>query len=169
MNKLQLIGLFSSCFVLNTAFAQECFTEIPASANELRFTINDDGTIFDKQTGLYWMRCNLGQTWENGICSGDALRLKWHEALANTGSFEFANKTNWRIPNIKEMSSIIEQQCTDPSINIRVFDKHISYPYWSSTPVMHPQSHAWSVNFQNGEVERVPKEWKRFTLLVHDG
>jgi len=62
------------------------------------FTDNGDGTITDKATGLMWMQDDSG----NG--------MTWEEALKFAESKEFAGCSDWRLPNIKELQSIVDYE-----------------------------------------------------------
>lgn len=41
---------------------------------------NNAGLVLDKQNGLMWMRCSLGQTWNGQTCTGTAKEYKWEQA-----------------------------------------------------------------------------------------
>jgi len=62
--------------------------------------------------------------------------------------------TDWRLPGIKELYSIIETACEAPSLNKLVFPNHPLSPAisksWSSTPSSSDISLAWQIEFQNG-------------------
>lgn len=72
-----------------------------------RYTINNDGTVTDKQTGLQWMRCSYGQTWANNTCSGFPSKVEMEEATYSADRLTFAGKSDWRLPSIDELKSII--------------------------------------------------------------
>lgn len=57
------------------------------------YTDNDDGTITDNVTGLMWQK------------SFEV--MSYDEALEKVKSFNLANKTDWRLPTIKEAYSLI--------------------------------------------------------------
>jgi len=83
-------------------------------------------------TGLEWRRCPEGMSWvENSQrCDGAALEnLAWGEALQ-----EAADSDGWRVPNIKELRSIIERCRVDPAINEMVFPDTPPLFFWSSSP-----------------------------------
>jgi hypothetical protein len=40
-----------------------------------------DGLVKDKETGLIWMRCSLGQTWKNSTCQGNPGPYLWADAM----------------------------------------------------------------------------------------
>jgi len=103
------------------------------------FTDNGDGTVTDGNTGLMWQQGEGGQkAWEDAItyCEGSSL----------------AGYTDWRLPNIKELRSIINDSIYDPAIDTNYFpDAHASY-YWSSTTNTGSSSSAWFVSFYYGYV-----------------
>ena len=46
---------------------------------------------------------------------------------------EHAGFTNWRIPNSKELATLVERSCIAPSINLSIFVSTPSAVYWSSS------------------------------------
>lgn len=60
------------------------------------FVNNGDGTISDLATGLMWQMSDDGDTKD------------WQEALEYTEKLELAGYSDWRLPNIKELQSIVD-------------------------------------------------------------
>ena len=80
------------------------------------------------------MRCSLGQTWDGNSCRGVSANFSWVEAI-NAGENEtFANHSDWRVPNIKELNSILEDACYEPAINENIFPLTPQSFFWSSSP-----------------------------------
>jgi hypothetical protein len=136
------------------AGAQTCQTSrILATTPTNRFTINNDGTVSDTKTGLTWKKCSEGQS---GVdCRiGTATTYTWQGALQQAQSVNnnggFAGYKNWRLPSIKELNSIVEEQCSQPSINLAVFPESQGSLYWSSSPYADDSSGAWYVYFYYG-------------------
>ena len=141
MKYIFMCSLVSFVFTANVwAF---CQSNITASTPDERYTINTDGTVIDDQTGLMWMRCSLGQQWQNNTCEGETLSANWQESLELAQGVTFAGASNWRLPNIKELKSIIEDQCYLPAINENIFPNTPGVSYWSSSPIK-------SVDFYQG-------------------
>ncbi len=142
-----------------------------------RFILNKDGTAIDKATGLMWMRCSLGHTWTGTTCSGDTHRSTWEGALNAVQAFNqkggFAEHKDWRIPNMKELGSIVERACVNPSINQEVFPTTEFWYYWSSTPsagiteYVWKNKQQWGIDFWDGS-ENVSNFTKRRLRLVRD-
>jgi Protein of unknown function (DUF1566) len=129
-----------------------------ASTPDNRFTTdNVTGTVTDIKTGLMWKRCSEGQTWDSGAkaCSGvSASYVNWQDALASAQSNNFAGQIDWRLPNIKELASILERACVIPAINSVIFPATPPQFYWTSSPSLHPgyaqNSSVWGVDFGVG-------------------
>jgi len=64
---------------------------------------NGDGTVTDLNTGLMWQQ-------------DPGNKMTYTEAVAGTSSFNLAGYTDWRLPTIKELYSLIDFRGTDPSI-----------------------------------------------------
>lgn len=73
------------------------------------FTDNSDGTITDNVTGLIWQKCSAGQA-NDSSCTGDQDILTWQEALDYCNGLSLAGYNDWRLPNIKELYSILDTE-----------------------------------------------------------
>ena len=107
------------------------------------FTDNGDGTVTDSSTGLIWQR------------QSDNTRRSWTEALAYCEAFELAGKSDWRLPDIRELFSIVEDTVEDENyalIDTDYFSITRSSPpsYWSSTSDAYNTSNAWYVGIGDG-------------------
>ena len=143
--------------ICGTALAQTCVSSIPDSAPDSRYQMNADGTVVDLQTGLMWMRCSMGQTWDSQqkACTGDTTSYTWQEALGEVQTLDqgtgFAGYTDWRLPNIRELTSITRFRCNDPAINSSAFPDTPSTYYWTSTPAASRYGQGWVVGFETGQ------------------
>ncbi|NCN44833.1 MAG: DUF1566 domain-containing protein [Thiomicrospira sp.] len=139
-----------------TAWAQTCKTKnMLAMTPSDEFKSHQNGTVTHLKTGLMWQVCSVGQRWEKGSCQGKANALTWQQALQwpaqvnNTKGY--GGYKDWRLPNRKELKSLVEFRCYDPAINLKVFPNTPSDYYWSATP--DPESHygSFGVGFGRGE------------------
>lgn len=133
--------------------AQTCKPEsIPASTPTSRFSDNHNGTVTDTKTGLQWKKCSEGQAWNSvtNACDGSAATYTWNAGLeqaqtANMTGGGLGVGVGWRVPNIKELRSIVEVQCGGPAVNLAVFpNTDASAAVWSSS-LQGFQSGAWIV------------------------
>lgn len=68
---------------------------------------NGDGTVTDKETGLTWFRCVVGQRWTGSACEGKPILMDRKEARRAADGFTYANRENWRIPSAQELHLIV--------------------------------------------------------------
>lgn len=155
LQKIALIGWFCWLPVMAQA-AQICqTTSIPATTPDSQLTDNADGTVTDTKTGLMWKQCSEGLSGSD-CAMGIALPYNWATALnraqtVNTLEGGFAGYTDWRLPNIKELQSITEKQCSAPAINLTRFPNTAAESaYWSSTTAAVDSDTVWGVMFGNG-------------------
>ena len=137
MKKLPIIicGLLIMPLTLN---AQTCKPEsIKVSHPNGEFFDNKNGTITDIKNGILWTLCSDGQFYneDENICQGDPKHFDtWKEALIAGQQFgTFAGFNDWKLPNIKELSSLVERSCVSPAINLTYFPSTPSAVYWSNT------------------------------------
>ncbi|TQF72145.1 DUF1566 domain-containing protein [Pseudoalteromonas luteoviolacea] len=137
-----------------SALSQECAIETSVSYTtpESRFVVNNDGTVCDKKTDIMWQRCTFGFVYNvsTETCDNAEQKLNWQEALSAAKNSRVANFEDWQLPNVKELSSIVERSCEDPAINETIFLGNHSGNYWSSTTNIQDPSRAWTYQFQDG-------------------
>ena len=135
------IHLVVALFALGTihAHAQTCVANIQSTTPSSTFVINTDGTVTDKKTNLVWDRCSWGQTGD--LCEfGTATNVSWATALSvpsAANSARYKSYADWRVPNAKELLSIVELCRRNPAINEQVFPNSLSLDLWTSS--QHPQ------------------------------
>ena len=122
-----------------------------------RFTDNGDGTITDNDTKLMWQKIQSPDT------------MTWEQALAYSKSTSLAGKTDWRLPNIKELQSLNMVTLINPSFDKNYFPNILSGNYWSSTSMYLSSSVAWDINVDYGIVSYNDKTLKQNVLLVRGG
>ena len=156
---LLLLALGVGCGV---AQAQTCREDIRATAPSGRYTDNGDGTVTDAVTGLMWARCAEG-LWGAGCTSGEAAYPDWEGALLRAADATLAGHTDWRLPNRKELASLVEQRCYAPAINAALFPNTPYFTsgnldaFWSSTPSRAYPVTVWVVRFGYGDDTYQPK------------
>ncbi|MBN2291944.1 MAG: DUF1566 domain-containing protein, partial [Pirellulales bacterium] len=92
-----------------------------------QFHDNGDGTITDRATGLTWMQVDSGHL-KAGKKKGG--KLNWSEALAWAEGLEYAGKSDWRLPNAKELQSIVDYTRSPSTSNSAAID-----PIFKATPI----------------------------------
>lgn len=129
-------------------------TNIPATTPSTRFSNHPDGTVTDSKTGLMWKKCSEGQNGSDCSDGSATLFFGYSTALQHVQTINngdgFAGKADWRLPNVKELSSILEGQCYSPAVNLTVFPNTVAGDFWSSSPVAKENERVWYVNFNFG-------------------
>jgi len=136
------------------SIAQSCSpSSVTPSTPTSDFVDNGNGTVTHIKTGLVWKRCLEGQTWNGATCLGTAKSYTWQSVLQHTQALNagggYAGFTDWRLPNIKALNSIVETSCAFPSINSAIFPATPAFISgfnwtWSSRS-------DWAVNFVYGD------------------
>lgn len=97
---------------------------------DMDYTDNNDGTVTDNSTDLMWAQDDSIQT------------MNWVEALEYANESELGGYTDWRLPNSKELESLVDYEKTDfPAIDTDFFNTSVTefnseqdaYYVWTST------------------------------------
>lgn len=131
--------------------------------NKIRFiakTLNGDKVVIDRATGLMW----------NGLANtkGDDFQTAgtWAYAMMYCFGLEFAGFTDWRIPNIFELISIVNYAVHSPALYTDFFVNMSSSVYLSSTTSVSDVDKAFSVATARGEIgDRAKALSTRFWLV----
>jgi hypothetical protein len=120
------------------------------------FKDNEDGTVTDFTTRLMWKKI------------ADK-KMTWEEALTYCENLNYAGYTDWRLPNINELISLVDYSQNDPCIAGSFFPDTQSLPYWSSTTNSLVPKHAWMVIFNHGNVGSNAKKKEYLVRPVRGG
>jgi hypothetical protein len=118
--------------------------------------VNGDGTITDTALGLMWQ-----QATESG--------KNWTDAVSYCEDLSLAGYTDWRLPNIRELQSIVNFVYQQPAIDLTKFPDTVANYYWSSTSGTFGTSGAWYVFFASGGAYRSDKHQGNYVRAVRGG
>jgi type 1 fimbria pilin len=130
----------------------------------LAYVDNGDGTITDANTGLMWEKLSNG----DGSVHDFNNRYTWAQAfslhVATLNSTSFGGHADWRVPNVKELQSIVNYDnvfsavspafntnCTSPC-TVTACSCVQNIAHWSSSTYTYYPQYAWFVNFVDGLV-----------------
>ena len=122
-----------------------------------RFKDNNDGTITDNYTGLIWQKLP------------SATPLTWEESLGYAKGLSLVGKSDWRVPNVKELQSLNDETQMKPSLNKNYFPTILSGNFWSSTSQVNTPSRVWDLNVDYGIVSYSDKSNRENVLCVRGG
>ncbi len=148
MFRIALVLTATLLFAASAYAQQACPSGNPRNAPDSRYSVQADGTVRDLQTSLIWQRCSQGQA--GSSCSGTGSTHTWAQALLLASNSSFAGQSDWRLPSSKELQTLPEYGCNNPSINLNVFLNTPSNWFWSSTTSAGGTSVAWCLNFGSG-------------------
>lgn len=150
------VSVLLLCMAQVSAYAEQTCSKdvIVETAPTARFSVNE-AIALDHATGFEWTRCPLGHIFDDSGTPNDitddectpysATRTKWaggsYSAIARINSVNTEGMVghdgevhyDWRMPNIKELSTIIERACTSPARNTDIFPVTVATVIWSST------------------------------------
>jgi len=120
------------------------------------FIDHGDGTVTDTSTGLMWQQETAGM-------------MDWEHALSYCENLSLGGHTDWRLPTIKELHSLLDCGRYDPAINSTFFPDTQSYYYWASTTFINSTETSWFVNFYSGADYADDKYFDNYFRAVRNG
>lgn len=123
-----------------------------------RFSKNNDGTITDLATNLEWQQTPDMQT------------KSWEDALVYAENLSIDSKSDWRLPSIRELQSINDENYGNPSVNTNYFNLlNTQRKFWSSTTLIAKDAtKAWFWDTQFGITTYDLKSVQNFVLCVRN-
>ncbi len=104
--------------------------------------------VIDRATGLMWAGNG------NQAGGGGGIIRTWANSIDYALALNFGGFTDWRLPNILELLSIVDYSEFSPCVNASFFVNQASLPYWSSTNGEGDPNHRHVVDFAGSEVSR---------------
>jgi len=166
----------------------------------LRYIDNGDGTIRDQNTGLMWEKKVTGDgvpnpanlhdadnsyVWSEVIAMGTDSIWDWLDDVNAEGGVGFAGHSDWRVPNLKELQSIVDYENENPAVHSIFHDPATcatcsditeaactctdAITYWSSTTRKPNTAQAWNVDFSDGAISGNGKGGARRVRAVRLG
>ena len=148
----------------------------PASGDRFTDTAGTTNSVTDNGTGLIWVKNEA----TIGIVAGYnfASTMSWSDALLAVAALNAANSgagydgsNQWRLPNIRELPSIIDYGKFNPAINTSFFTSQVTN-YWSSTTYFGSApafDMAFRVAFYGGTIGATTKNTSCFVRPVRGG
>lgn len=107
-----------------------------------QYTLVAEGEVRDNYTGLVW---------ERGYSSA---QLSWQDAVAYCENLAL-NGQSWRLPSIRELSTLVDEALVAPSIDRDWFPDtrygaRSNHWYWASHTAQNNPNAAWALNFDDG-------------------
>jgi hypothetical protein len=96
--------------------------------------------VFDSRTGLGWHKWPTGQT------------FGWSDAILYCEVSEQDGFSDWRLPSVKELMTLVDPTVMNPAIDGNAFPGTPAEPFWTSSPFVGDPSRAWAVDFTDGSV-----------------
>ena len=118
--------------------------------------LRENNVVLDTKTKLMWQDDAIGTT------------AKWEAAIQRCEDLTLATYSDWRLPNINELKSIIDRSKINPAI-VDGFTNTSSSLYWSSTTYEGRKNFAWYVYFYYGLVYYIDKDYNGYVRCVRDG
>ena len=140
MKKIFLL-LIAFTFVLNAEFIRD----------------DENAIVIDTETKLQWQD-NL------------VFLRTWHGAIELCEKFALGDYTDWRVPNVNELISIVDYTHKDPSLN-PIFKTYKSSVYWTSTTLSKTdkENNAWAIRFDDGSTNYPDKDSNQYIRCVRGG
>ncbi|MCF6243460.1 MAG: DUF1566 domain-containing protein [Sulfurovum sp.] len=116
------------------------------------------GIVTDSITKLQWQDDTISE------------ELSWERAIEECAALDLGGFTDWRVPNIRELHSIVDDTRANPAITL-VFQNTAQDNYWSSTTKADSTRYAFVVRFDSGNSDYYSKSsyYKKYVRCVRGG
>ena len=112
-------------------------------------SVGSDEIVTDATTGLVWQKEFTSS-------------INWNDALAYCQNLIYAGFTDWRLPNLNELASLISYDRIEPASKFPGMQSDWQNYYWTSSTNILGSSDALAVNFAAGSIESSDKSGVNF-------
>ncbi len=146
----------------------EKYTKLDSQGEALPDSATSWTMVMDNVTGLMWEI----KTDDGSIHDKDN-EYDWHKAqsvfIAELNATGFGGFSDWRLPTIEELSSIVDNERDNPAIDTAYFPNTRPAEYWSATTSDREPNYAWCVCFGSGSLGGDYKSYSYYVRAVRGG
>ena len=171
MKQLFSIIATTALLISSHTLVAECNVMLQMHAPTPNQTIDaSTNTVIDTTAALMWMRCPLGYTIENNRCinSSATANFTWEQALIAASNTSYAGFDNWRLPNRKELDTLVDRNCFEPAQNVLLFPVTTTQNFWTNSAYPFNSQSAWGIEFDLGSHKSLPKSGEYAARLVRE-
>ncbi len=129
--------------------------------------LNNGEIAQDRETGILWRRCLLGQIWDGFSCTGAPSTFDHANAITECSALPESPYGPWRVPNFRELNTFFQYTGSSPAVISSVFPSHPgTLGVWSSTTVQANPTNALAMNLTSGAVLSYGKTNTRYVQCV---
>lgn len=172
--------LFRVLIAAGLCTSMTAFAEAPTTLQNFssRYEVASQPHIVkDKNTQLIWMRCSLGQTWNNNSCVGEPKSFDFRDATNEIKQLNYTKHahddgfTDWRMPTIEELQTLVfceegfgDSKATIPTSNGQTKElsnhcKGDAFLRPTVDPVTFPNASKYWVWSSSADAENVANVW----------
>ena len=138
--------------ILNCVFLVGFILQSSVSFSEALRLHRDGPLARDYINNIEWMRCSVGQVWQDQTCTGEIQML----TMAQAEQVALVMRENWgggwRLPTVQELKALIEKEVLPPKIDTLTFPNTHEGSYWTSDQSWYTNKYFWTVNFYTGQL-----------------
>jgi hypothetical protein len=131
---------------------------------KLLWEVKTNSGLRGKAHDYSWFDSRYNET-ERGIESGgrcvDSAHCDTEKYVYQVNEAKLCGKTNWRLPTVKELQTLVDMDFFNPTIDKKFFPNTLSSGYWTSQP-------STDVSFGDDFTYHNDKNKVRQIRLVHD-
>ena len=147
---------------------------VRGAATSSQFSLTDGGlTVTDSNTGLVWKRnYEMTDPARPGVWPSRVDAFNWSTALRRAVADRTGGYSDWRVPNVKELRSMIDETVDHPALNQSFFPPPLLASwFWSSSPTYDYRWFplAWTVSLDFGHPLAQDPAQTNFVRLVRGG
>jgi len=144
------------------------YAKLDANGNALPDSAPSWTMVRDNVTGLIWET-----KIDDGSIHDKDNTYTWQDAqdvfVASLNASSFGGYTNWRMPTLMELASLVDIGTNSPAIDITFFPNTVSSNYWSSTTYAETTFGAWGIYFLYGDDFNTNKAIEYYVRAVRGG
>ena len=124
------------------------------TANSTRWE-HKDKLVNDTKLGLVWQDNNAAKS----------IKKNWKSSKEYCQNLSLDGKSDWRLPSIKELLTIVDDDRHEPKI-IQSFQNVYGYRYWTSSKFESYAGYIMYVDFSNGGQDATTEDAELFVRCV---